>query len=253
MKTILISGFLFLALVLTTENADGQDILYMTGGTEKKVQVLSVRDQTIEYRYPGDVSGMIFYTSSTILDSLRYEQGATVIFEKHETYTKSIKRNYLGVDLFNSCFRNINISFERLSASGNTGMTAQLLINLNREDFWGVYDYWLFTSNTYLNYDPFSFLLKVGISYYPFDYTLNKTGAARIFTGGSVIIGQFKKADFDDYYMEEIYNKMAFIVSWNLGTKIFLSDQVQIKLAADLSIIPFLVFSSPEIGFTVGF
>ena len=254
MKTYLFSGFLCLMLVLTAEKAEGQDVLYRSDGTTLQIKIVAIKGSTIEYRFPGDTTGRVFYNSSAILDSLRYEQGATVTFIKHETRVRRLPANYIGVDLFDALFRNINISFERISASGNTGLTAELFINLNSDDFWGVYDYWWFTNNMYLNYDPFSFLARVGISYYPFDFNLNKTGAVRVFTGGSVNMGQFRKSDMSEpYYIEEISNKLAFIISWNLGTKIFLSDNVQIKAAVDLSIIPFLVFNSPELGIVFGF
>ena len=40
---------------------------------------------------------------------------------------------------------------------------------------------------------------------------------------------------------------------WNIDAKIYLSDALQIKIGLDASVIPLLVFCSPELGITLGF
>lgn len=251
------SGILFLLLILLTGRTFCQDVIYRTNGTILNIDIVSFDGQTIKYRLPGDVSGRIVYLSPSVVDSLKYDNGETLTFRKSDPPVNGIKRNYIGTDLYNTCFGNPNISFERLSASGKTGFYVEFLYNLNIDDFYGVYNNRDFTSNGYLNYNPFYSFTKVGFSYYPFNYSLNKTGVLRMFTGASLLLGQFKKVEYfydENYiYHDEFTKIFAAVISWNGGAKIYVADWFQIRGSAELSLIPFLVFNSLEVGITIGF
>lgn len=241
-------------LILMTGRTFCQDKVYRSDGTVITVHIVSIDRQTISYRLPGDSSDTLYYLSSSIIDSLSYEDGRTVTYPRNYVPAKTIKRNYVGTDLYNTCLGNPNISFERLSASGTKGFTVELLINRNVDHFYGVHNYWKLTHNMYLNYNPFYYFLKTGLSYYPFNCSLIQTGTIRIYTGPSLLLGQFRKVDYDDYYYNEEFSKrFAAVISWNIGTKIYLADWLQIKADIELSVIPFLVFNSPEVGITIGF
>ena len=187
------------------------------------------------------------------MDSLRYENGETLKFMKTDSRYSKIKRNYIGTDLFNTCFNNLNISYERLSASGSTGVLLELLYNRNMPDYQSIYDYWGFLDNFYLNYEPFSFFAKAGFTYYPFDYTLNRTGAFRMFTGASLLLGQYQKVEYDEVYNYDSKKVLGAVIAWTVGTKIYLTDGFLIKADFELSVIPLLAFNSIEIGIAVGF
>ena len=164
-----------------------------------------------------------------------------------------IKRNYIGTDVFNTCFINPNISYERLSATGNTGVSLELLFNRNMPEYHSIYSYWGFLHNFYLNYDAFFFFAKAGFTYYPFDYTLARTSTLRMFTGASLLIGQYPKEQYDE---ENYYNRkkaIGAVIAWTIGTKLYLTDGFLIKADFELSVIPFLAFNSPEIGIVIGF
>ncbi len=254
MKKINPSALIFLMFMLTTGRAFCQDRIYRNDGTVLNVQIISIENQTIRYRLPDGSPGRIFYLSSLVIDSISHENGTTQTFLKPDIPSRTIKRNYVGTDLFNTCFGNPNITYERLSPSGITGFYAELLINLNFEDFYGIDNYWKFTNNMYLNYDPFSFFLKTGFSYYPFNCSLKQTGTIRVFTGASLLLGEYKKVDYGEYYYYGEYSiRFTAIISLNLGIKIYLADWLQIKADLELSVIPFLVFNSPEVGITIGF
>lgn len=251
MKITYLSASICLILTLMTGRTFCQDKIYRTDGTVSSVQIISIERNTISYRLPGDRPGVLYSLSSSIVDSLSYANGVTRYYPRKEIPARTIKRNYVGTDLFNDAFGIANISFERLSASGTRGFTAELMIDLNVDQFYSVYNYWDFTDNFFLNYYPFYFFLKTGVSYYPFNCTLVQAGTFRIFTGPSLILGQFRKWDYD---YDEIFEKgFAAVLSWNIGTKIYLADWLQIKADLDLSVIPFLVFNSPEVGITIGF
>jgi hypothetical protein len=252
-KIIYLSGIMFLMLFLLPGKAFCQNKIYRSDGTVMNIDILSFDGKTIKYRLPDDVSGKMYYLSSSVIDSLRDDNLGIVTFPKPAVPVNKVKRNYIGTDLFNTCLRNLNLSFERLSASGNTSFSMEFLINLNTENFYGVYDYWRFTENIYLYYDPFYFFTKAGFYYYPFNYSLNKTGAVRIFTGTSLLLGRYKKEDYTDYYDPIIRKPFAAVISWNIGTKIYLGDGFLIKADFEMSVIPFLVFNSPEVGIVIGF
>jgi hypothetical protein len=114
--------------------------------------------------------------------------------------------------------------------------------------------YWGFLQNFYLNYDAFFFFAKTGFTYYPFNYTLTRTGTLRLFTGASLLIGQYPKEEYDEvdpYYHRK--KTIGAVISWTVGTKIYLTDGFLIKVDLELSVIPFLAFNSPEIGIVIGF
>jgi len=254
MKTIYSSAVLALILLVLPRCAFSQNTIYKTDGTIMQVDIISVDAKTIIFSLPGDASGKIHYLSISVVDSLTDDSMDMSVFPKNIIPLRRVPRNYIGTDVYNMCFRNLNLTYERLSASGSSGFSAELLINLNTKDYyWGVGDYWNFTNNVFLYYDTFTFFAKFGYSYYPYNYSLNRTGSLRPYTGASLLIGQFRKREWDDYYGELYSKKFAAVVSWNFGAKLFLSDWFLIKADFEVSLIPFLVFNSPEVGIEIGF
>jgi hypothetical protein len=191
------------------------------------------------------------------------------------TAKKEIKRNYIGIDLFETFFdysmdskvglNNLHLSFERISRSGNTSFTAELLLNIeyissDKSDYypWDS-DYpwegnWLFLNGLHLSYDPYCYFTKAGFNYYPFNYSLTKTGNFRVFTGVSLLTGIIKRSEYNYEYPYEHFKKvfLASIVM-NLDVRWYLTDIIQLKAGIDMSVLPFLVFWSPEIGLSIGF
>lgn len=241
-------------LILLSGRAFSQDIIYKTDGTVMNIDILSIDGRSIKYRLPGDDSGKMYYLSISVIDSLMDTSLGGVTFPKHDVTINRIKRNYIGTDLYNTMFRNVNLSFERLSPSGNRGFSIELLINLNSENFYGVWSYWSFTDNLYLYYDPFIFFMKYGYKSYPFNFSLTNKGAVRPYFGASLLLGQYRKEDWDDYnYYPKYTKKFAVVISTNVGTKIYLADGFAISADLELSVIPFLVFNSIEAGMAIGF
>ena len=254
MKIICPSFVLFLLMILPTGKTFCQNIVYRTNGTVLNVELVSFDGYSITYRLPGDTSGKVFHLSASAMDSLRYENGETLTFTKMDPRVSKIKRNYIGTDVFNTCFINPNISYERLSATGSTGVSLELLFNGNMPEYQSIYSYWGLFDNFYLNYNAFFFFAKAGFTYYPFDYTLTRTGTLRMFTGASLLIGQYPKEIYNgenfNYYRKKA---IGAVISWTIGTKIYLTDGFLIKADFELSVIPFLAFNSPEIGIVIGF
>jgi hypothetical protein len=248
------SSVLFLLFVLLSGASFSQDIVYRTDGTVMRIDIVSIDDGTIIYNLPGDVSGKLHYLGVSVVDSLQYEGMGTVDIKKHDNPVSRIKRNYIGTDAYNLLFRNVNLSFERMSPSGITSFSVEFLVNLNAESFYGVWSYWDFTNNSYLYYDPFRFFTKFGYKYYPFNYNLNRTSAVRPYIGASLLLGQYIQEDWDEYYYNLQYTKkFAAVISWNIGTKIYLADGFAVRADLVLSVIPFIVFNSIEAGIEIGF
>ena len=256
MKTIHHSFILFLMLFLLPGRAFAQDIVYRGDGTVMSIDIVSIDGGTIIYKLPGDDSGKLHYLGISIVDSLKYDGMEAVAISKHDVPVSRIKRNYIGTDLYNLLFSNLNLSFERLSPSGNTGFSVEFLVNLNPEYFYGVYSYWDFTNNLYLYYDPFYFFMKFGYRYYPFNYSLNRTGVVRPYIGASLLLGQYRHRywdEYDYYYNPHYTKKFAAVISWNVGTKIYLADGFAVRADLVVSLIPFIVFNSLEAGIEIGF
>jgi hypothetical protein len=240
-------------MILLSGKTFCQNIIYRTNGTILYVEVVSFDGHSITYRLPGDTSGRVFHLSTSVTDSLRYDNGETLKFMKTNLRVNKIKRNYIGIDLFNTCFVNPNISYERLSATGNTGVSLEILFNMNMPEYHSIYSFWGLFDNFYMNYDPFFFLVKAGFTYYPFDYTLTRTGTLRMFTGASLLVGQYPKEDYDPENVNYRKKTIGAVISWTVGTKIYLTDGFLIKADFELSVIPFLAFNSPEVGIVIGF
>lgn len=254
MKILHLSPVLFLILILLSERAFSQDIIYKTDGTVMNIDIISIDGRVIKYRMPGDGSEKIYYLSVSGIDSLMDASMGSVTYQKQDVPVRHIKRNYIGTDIFNTMFQNVNLSFERLSPSGSTSFSLELLINLNAENGYGVSSYWKFTNNLYLNYDPFFFFAKFGYKSYPFNFSLNNKGAVRPYVGTSLLLGQYKKEEYDEYnYFPYYTKKFAAVISGNIGTKIYLADGFAIRADFELSVIPFLVFNSLEAGIELGF
>jgi len=254
MKIKHFSPVLILMLILLSGRAFSQDIIYKTDGTVMNVEITSIDGMAIKYRLPGDSSGKMYYLSISVIDSLRDAGMGSATFPKRDVPVSRIKRNYIGTDLYNTMFQNLNLSFEQLSPSGSTSFSVELLINLNADNFYGVRSYWKFTNNFYLYYDPFIFFTKFGFKSYPYNFSLNNQGAVRPYIGTSILLGQYRKEEWDDSNYYPLYTKkFAAVVSWNIGTKIYLADQFAIRADLELSVIPFLVFNSLEVGIDIGF
>jgi len=247
-----------------------QDLAYKSDGNVLNINIISIKDGTIIYNLPGNTSGKRFYLSTTLIDSLKYRDGRSMVFTHEDLKPAMVKRNYIGIDLVETFLtwlgdfhlgpNNLHISYEHIFKSGKTGFTIEFLQSLNSSDpyyYWpdAWEGHWFFWEGMYLSYDPFKFFAKVGVNTYPFNYSLTKTGRIRFCTGGSLLLGNIYKYNHDDYNWPYEIVREAFIAGlvWNIDAKIYLSDALQIKIGLDASVIPLLVFCSPELGITLGF
>jgi hypothetical protein len=204
-------------------------------------------------------------------DKLHLNEGEALVFSSPVDSGQIIKRNYIGIDLFETIFgyeywvdfgdevnlSRWHLSYERLSKTGRMGFAAEILISHTRKQ--EVSDYptawsgnWFFTERLYGSYLPFNSFVKTGINYYPFNYSLNHVKATRFLCGISLLAGDINKSQPFNYYDDYKSVFVVFLVS-NLDIRIYLSRYFQFKAGIDLSLLPFLVFVAPELGFSIGF
>lgn len=250
--SLYISVFIFFSFIISVESP-GQDILYKKDGSTLIVKIISSDSPTITYQIPGDSAGYIHYISKSALDSLRFSKGTSLLFPYKESPVPQIKRNYIGTDMYNTLLGNLNLSFERMSVSGNKSIIAGVHVNINPDEAESVMEYWHFWDNWYITYHQYYFFIRLGVNYYPFNYSLARSGYFRLSAGPSVIIGSYRKGELDEYYTEVHSKAFAAGVIWNVSEKLYLSDAVQIKFGADISVIPLFVFCVPRIGLTIAF
>ena len=203
---------------------------------------------------------ILYYISKTAIDSIIFIDGRTLRFQNQELpLQEEIKTNYFEIDLFNTLFNiemdfiiglnNLHLSYERIFASGDKSLSVELLFSLNSdENTFGWNGSWFFLNDLHFSYDPYYFFTKVGFNYYPFNYSLIKTRNFRSFTGISLMVGSIKK----DAYPDLISKTFIASLVWNIDGRWYLSDNIQVNFGAELSVIPFLVFCSPEIGISIG-
>jgi len=243
-----------------------QDLTYKSDGNILNINIISIKDGTLIYYLPGDTTGKIFYLSTSLVDSVKYRDGRSMIFPSGDLVPETIKRNYIGIDFIETFltwiedFRlgpnNLHLSYEHIFKSGRTAFTVELLWSIH--SYYQAWAYrwdgnWACWNGLYLSYDPFNFFTKVGINTYPFNYSLVRTGRVRFCTGGSLLLGSITKYDWDIGYLDETRDVFIAGIVWNVDAKIYLANALQIKLGLDASVIPFLVFCSPELGITLSF
>jgi hypothetical protein len=251
LKIFRLISVLFCYLFVISGQLCCQDLLYKRDSTIVRVNIKDFNGKTLLYQVPGDSSGRIHYISKSTLDSLKYTDGRSLGFPVVNSVLSQhlIKRNYIGVDIFNLAFSNPNIWYERMSENGRRSIVAELLVNYKPKE----YEVW--NGNhalSYLNFNSFVFFTRVGINFYPFNYSLVRTGNIRIFNGLSVLFGSYRKETFETY-PSTYKHVFAAALMWNLGCRIYIDDHLQIKGGIETSLMPLFTYICPEIGISIGF
>jgi len=195
-------------------------------------------------------------------DKLQLNEGEALVFSSPGDSGQLIKRNYIGIDLFETLIGyksmgRLHLSYERLSKTGETGFAAEILLskpkNNNEYTYPSVwYGNWFYTGGMNSSYMPFNSFIKAGINHYPFNYSLNHVNTFRFLWGISLLAGDVNREEYFGYHIEKNNVFVAFLIS-NLDIKLYLSRSVQFKAGIDMSLLPFLVFVAPELGFNISF
>lgn len=261
MKIFQIAGVVFFLFFSLPDHSFSQDLLFLKDTTVLKVIIKDFDGKTVKYEIPGDSLGITYYLSKSALDSLKYVDGKSFDFTRTsgiwELPKKLITRNYLSVEMINLFTGKPNIDFERFSKTGRTGFVIGFLINFKNPK----YDYWYGDPYgfEFWNYSPHQFFIKAGINFYPFNYSLASTGSFRFSHGFSVLMGSYKKADYNDYYYDgnnyvyKTNHVFAASLMWNLRERIFLDDHFQLTGGLDISLLPFFTFFCPQTGLSISF
>jgi hypothetical protein len=145
--------FLLTALTLVTT---AQDLIFKRSGEVIPALGLSSSGQSRSYRLADDPPEIRRFISTSLIDSIRYENGRREIFQpppvtmlpsaelKQDTEKSSneriwdapppFHRHAVGVDLAAAVFyRSLRFSYEYLLGKGRTGLHASISVNLNPE------------------------------------------------------------------------------------------------------------------------
>ncbi len=258
MKKLQSKDILFFLLLLVPGIAFSQDdLLFRKDSTTLKVNIKNFDGETIMYQFPGDPAGISHFISSSVLDSLKYDDGKSIDFT-HDHIIKEVPlrmtgRNYFSTELVNLLTGKPNLDYERISKTGKTGFEIGLLINYNLTGygFWEQYH----GAFQYTSFSPHYFFVRTGINFYPFNKSLARVGRTRTSTGFSLLIGSYRKVDYSIYLDDgyKINPVLAGSLMWNIKEKLFLDNHVVLTGAMELSVIPFLTFICPQIGVSIGF
>jgi len=235
-----------------------QDLIYKNDSTVLRVNIIEFNGKTIIYHNPGDTAGFKYYLSKFSVDSLKYVNGRSLDF----TYTRNqadkskeeIPRNYIAIDIFNLLFSNTFISYERIITGGRNSFVAGLMINPNSAE-----NYWYADRSPmqFVNYDPYSFFVKVGFNHYPFNYSLSNTKSVRLSTGLSLNMGSYRKVNWDYYYQNgmeiAVDHVSAFCLMGSINSMFYMGNSFQFIAGIDVSMIPLLTFFCPKFGLSIGF
>jgi hypothetical protein len=257
MENYQFKGALFLLLLIIPGTVLSQDILYKKNSTSLKVKIIYVNGNTIKYQIYADSSGYYHFLSKSTLDSLKYEGGKSLDFthdaKTQEPPIKKTDRNYFSTELFNLFTGKPYLDYERISKSGKTGFVTGLLINFNTYDdiFWYQHNGWW----QFYNFSPHYFFIRTGVNFYPFSQSLARTGVTRLSTGFSLLLGSYRKIDYNTYYDDGFKANpvLAGSLMWSVREKIFLGDHFLITGGLEVSVIPFFTFFCPQAGLSVGF
>jgi hypothetical protein len=251
MKRIQFLSVFILVLLLNSGQLYCQDILYKNDKTVLKVTILDFNGKTVIYRPLEDATGAKYYISKSVLDSIKYQDGRSLNLTSQYIYQvpAQIPVNSLGVELNNLFHSNLNLSYERMAKNGRTSLVAGLLINIRP----GEYEGWISNSAfEYSNFDSHFFFTRFGINFYPFNYSLVKSGNFRFSNGFSLLLGTYRQLNWGQSSVT--YDPLfATSVMWNINGKLYLGKMLQINGGIELSVGPFFTFFCPEIGLSFGF
>ncbi len=250
-------GALFFLLLLIPGAVLSQDILYKKDATSLNVKIIDFNGKTVRYKIEGDSAAVNHYMSTSVLDSLKYSGGNSINLTLGsniiEPKLKETDRNYFSTELINLFTGKPYLEYERISKNGKTGFVTGLLINFNTYDnmYWFGYQGWM----QFYNFSPHYFFVRTGVNFYPFSQSLVRTGITRFSTGFSILLGSYRKIDFDTYYIDSFNTKpvLAGSLMWNFREKLFLGDHFVITGGLEFSVIPLFTFFCPQIGVSLGF
>ena len=202
MRTFQYISVLLPSLFLFYGHIQAQDLLYRRDATVISAMVITIEPGTITYRIPSDSTQNVYLIGTEALDSIISAEGKKKWQSDFGVQPRQeIKRNYFGIDLLESFitwevdFRvapnNLHLYYEHISSSGRTSFALEYLINLNKNNDMYAWDgSWLFYNELHFSYGPDIYFIKAGVNYYPFNYSIAKTGKLRAFTGASLYFGQ---------------------------------------------------------------
>ncbi len=251
MKKFQFLSVLLLVLFSNSGQLNCQDILYKKDKTVLKVNILDFNGRTVTYRSSDEATGEIHYISKSVLDSIKYPDGRLFKLTTLPITPppRQIPVNSLGVELNNLFHTNFNLSYERMAQNGRTSLVAGLLINSNPGEFDGWMGKYAFE---YSNYDSHYFFTRLGANFYPFNYSLVKSGSFRFYNGISLLFGTYRQINWGQNSVS--YDPVfAANVMWNINGKLYLGNMIQVHGGIELSVLPFFTFFCPEIGISFGF
>ena len=249
MRSSQIGSVFFISLFSLSGQVFCQDILYKKDSTPVKVDITDFNGKTVTYKIPGEPDGNNHYISKSTLDSLTYRDGKSLrfTFENKAQLPAMIKRSYLGVEIINITKGIPDISFERISKNGRTSYVAEVFINSKRDENIYSYGNGIFE---YTNFNAYYFFTRVGINFYPFNYSIARAGDFRFSDGLSVLMGSCSKMDYDVYQEKRAF---AATLIGNMEARIYLGKYLQLQGGAKISVLPLLTYLIPEVGFSIGF
>lgn len=252
MKILRLQSILFCHLFLVSVQLYSQDILYKKDSTLVKVNITDFNGKTVTYQIPGDSLKRTYYISKSVLDSLTYQNGKSLsfFFQNKDLVPHLIKRNFIGVDIVNLAKGKPNIWYELMSKNGKTSLVAELLINSSPQESGGWSRYR--AALQYFNFNTHYFFTRLGINFYPFNYSLDRAGDFRFSDGLSILLGSYRQINWD-FYPQEFRSVFAASLMWNVNAKLYLGNRLQIQGGVDLSLLPLLTFFCPEVCLSIGF
>jgi hypothetical protein len=246
------TGSALAVFILISFHAFSQDVIYKKDAVILKAEIIEFSGNTLIFKLPGE--SKTFYLSKSVLDSLRYGNGRSVdlSIKENQPEKPSISRNYFNTELINLLSGKINIDYERLSVTGRTGFVGGLLINSNnaQEDTWYEYHGIL----DYFSYNPHYFFIRIGVNFYPFNYSLVSAKKSRFSTGFSILTGAYRMIDYN-YSDYTFHTKpvLATDLMWSMRERFFIGEHLQINGGLEISVLPFFTFFCPQLGISLGF
>jgi hypothetical protein len=165
-----------------------QDMMYKSNGVKIPVQVVNRTSQYLSYRLSGARDSMIYYISTSVLDSVIFGNGNKELYvlnRQTETTAKTFKeiiygRNLIGIDAASLAFYNtFTVSYEYFILKRSLGIKAMFGFNLSDKEYYD--EKWY--SSVYRKGQ----FAKIGINWYLFP-----PGSFRVGTGLYFMAGNYK-------------------------------------------------------------
>ena len=231
MKTIL--PVLFMLVYIISPQISAQDVIYKQNGEAVNAKILNQTGSAISYRYYDNRDSLTYIISTSVIDSIIYQNGVRDIFNKSvadyspsiQSYTPDYRHHLTGTDFWALLYNNVSVSYEYLPGKANLGFKLAFSKRLKGYD---LYDYEQHDEYYPVLYRFTRWYMKAGMDYYIFPPRTFRLGMGLNYLFGQYLVNKstFQSSTYTVNYIHGLtltvfgFYNITKNLAYNLGVEI---------------------------------